>query len=190
VKQKMTTYISFLRGINVGGAKKILMSDLRNIYEGLGFKKVTTYIQSGNVIFQAEDQLYDEEAAEMIGKALFRINGYEVPVLVRTAEKMQKTLINNPFIRDSTLDPEKMHVTFLAEMPQEKQLEKIRNYDYSPERFEIVGKDVFLYCPNGYGTSRLSNGFFENKLKVSSTTRNWRTVNTLVEIATGEPYSK
>jgi uncharacterized protein (DUF1697 family) len=81
-----------------------------------------------------------------------------------------------------------MHVTFLAELPEEKYFEAIRKFDYPPERFEIVGKDIFLYCPNGYGTSKLSNSFFENKLKVSATTRNWRTVNTLVEIATGKPY--
>ncbi len=179
----MTTYISILRGINVGGAKKILMSDLKKIYEGLGFKKVTTYIQSGNVIFQSENHINDEEAANMVEKALFRKYGFEVPVLMRTTEEIHNTLKNNPLLRDKNFDIDKMHVTFLAEQPQKEYLEAIRKYNYSPERFEIVGKDVFLYCPNGYGTTKLSNSFFEYRLKVSATTRNWRTVNTLAGIA-------
>jgi uncharacterized protein (DUF1697 family) len=185
----MTTYVSILRGINVGGAKKILMSDLKHIYEELGFIKVTTYIQSGNVIFQAYNDYSDEKTAKAVEKALFEKYGYEVPVLVRTAEEMENTMKNNPFIRDRNLDPEKMHVTFLAELIKKENLEIITKYDYSPERFEIIGKDVFLYCPNGYGKTKLNNSFFENKLKVSATTRNWRTVNTLGEIATGKPYS-
>lgn len=167
----------------MGGAKKILMEDLKKVYEELGYKKITTYIQSGNVIFQSADHLSDKELAEIIGKAISEKYGYEVPVLARTVEEMEATLINNPFLRDKNLDQEKMHVTFLAELPEKEYLESIRKYDYSPERFEIVGKDVFLYCPNGYGTSKLSNNFIENKLKVLATTRNWRTVNTLAEMA-------
>jgi uncharacterized protein (DUF1697 family) len=183
----MTTYISILRGINVGGAKKILMNDLKEIYEGLGFREVITYIQSGNVIFQSGDFISNELAAETIRNAIFKKYGYEVPVLMRTVEEMQNTLKNNPFPKNKNNNPEKMHVTLLAELPEQQQLEKIRKYDYSPDRFEIIGKDVFLYCPNGYGTTKLSNSFFESRLKVSATTRNWKTVNALVEIATGQP---
>jgi uncharacterized protein (DUF1697 family) len=171
---KMTTYISILRGINVGGAKKILMSDLKSIYEELGFDKVTTYIQSGNVIFQSADPLSDEHAAEMIRNRIFNKYSFDVPVLVRTTDEMQNTQRKNPFSRDNNLDTGKMHVTFLVELPEEKYLEAIQKFDYPPERFEIVGKDIFLYCPNGYGTSKLSNSFFENRLKISATTRNWR----------------
>jgi uncharacterized protein (DUF1697 family) len=179
----MTTYISILRGVNVGGVRKIKMDDLKKLYEELGFDKVITYIQSGNVIFKSEDHLSNEKAALIICNALFRKYGYEVPVLVRTTEEMQNTLISNSFLNDKDLDQDKMHVTFLAKLPEKEHLEAISKYDYSPDRFEIVDKDVFLYCPNGYGTSKLSNSFFENKLKVSATTRNWRTVKTLAEMA-------
>lgn len=179
----MTTFVSILRGINVGGAKKILLNDLKNLYEELGFKKVTTYIQSGNVIFQSVDNLSDKELVGMIRNKISKIYGFDVPVVVRTTKEMQNTLMNNPFPGDKNLDIDKMHVTFLAELPIKEHLESLRKYDYSPERFEIVGKDVFLYCPNGYGIAKLSNTFIENKLKVSATTRNWKTVNTLAEMA-------
>ncbi len=178
----MMTYISILRGINVGGAKKILMGDLKKLYEELGFNKVVTYIQSGNVIFQNAEVLSDEAAAGVITKAIYKKYGFEVPVLVRTQEEMETTQSNNPFPRDKNLDPEKMHVTFLAELPAKEYLDSIIKYHHSPDRFEIIGKDVFLYCPNGYGKTKLSNSFFENKLKVLATTRNWRTVNTLAEM--------
>jgi len=180
----MTTYISILRGINVGGQKKILMSDLKALYEGLGFKEVITYIQSGNVIFNVVDSISDGQAAEMIKQALYQKIRFEVPVLVRTSLEMQTTQRINPFIENKSLDIDKMHVTFLGELPNEENLKHIKKYDYTPDLFHITGKDVFLYCPNGYGTTKLSNSFFESKLKVSATTRNWRTVNTLVEIAT------
>jgi len=179
----MKTYISILRGINVGGARKILMSELKALYEGLGFSDVTTYIQSGNVIFQAKDKMSDEQAAVMIKRAIFHKYAFDVPILVRTADEMQTTQRINPFLANKSLNIEKLHVTFLAEFPKEEYLASIKRFDYSPDQFVITGKDVFLHCPNGYGTTKLSNNFIENKLKVSATTRNWKTVNTLVEIA-------
>jgi uncharacterized protein (DUF1697 family) len=185
----MTTYISILRGFNVGGAKKILMSDLKAIYEGLGFSEVTTYIQSGNVIFQAADHISDEQASVTIKQTIFQKYGFDVPVLVRTIDEMIKTQRINPFLGNRAINVEKtqgrasLHVTFLAELPKQEYLESIKKYDYPPDQFVIVGKDVFIYCPNGYGKTKLNNEFFESKLKVSASTRNWRTVNTLVEIA-------
>jgi uncharacterized protein (DUF1697 family) len=183
----MTTYISILRGINVSGAKKIVMSDLKTLYEELGFKEVTSYIQSGNVIYQAEGIITGEQAAEMIKHAVFQKYQFDVPVLVRKLREMQTILRTNPFLEDKSLDIGKLHVTFLSELPKEEYLASIKKYNYSPDLFFIAGKDVFLYCPNGYGTTKLSNSFFEDKLKVSASTRNWRTVNMLVEIASQKP---
>lgn len=180
----MTTYISILRGINVSGAKKILMNDLKALYEGLKFSMVTTYIQSGNVIFQAADNISDEEATARIKQAIFQKYNFDVPVLVRTADEMKTTQRINPFLDNKNLNIEKLHVTFLAELPKQEYLVSIKGFNYSPDQFVIIGKDVFLHCPNGYGTTKLSNSFFENNLKISATTRNWRTVNAMVEIAT------
>lgn len=180
----MITYISILRGINVGGQKKILMKDLKALYEELGFEEVTNYIQSGNVIFKAQDHMTDIQAAEMIMQSIFQKYGFKVQVLIRTIDEMINTQMINPFMENKEIDIKKLHFTFLTDMPNPEYLESIKNFDYPPDQFVIVGKDVFVYCPNGYGKSKISNDFFENKLKVSATTRNWRTVNTLVEIAT------
>jgi len=184
----MTTYISILRGINVGGAKKIMMGDLKMLYEELGFGNITTYIQSGNIIFQAMDHISDEQGATKIKQAIFQKYGFEVPVLVRTDEEMNAMQRINPFLDKKEIDLEKLHVTFLAEMPQPEYLTSIEKFDFSPDQFDIIGKDVFLYCPNGYGKTKINNDFFESKLKVSASTRNWRTVCTLVDIATKKPY--
>lgn len=178
----METYISILRGINVGAHKKIQMTDLKVLYGDLKFKNVTTYIQSGNVIFKANKQS-DEVLAHKIEKAIYERYGFEVPVIIRSAEEMKNIIAVNPFLKEPNINEEKLHVTFLTETPDKAKIESIKDLDYSPDRFIIIDKKIFLYCPNGYGITKLSNNFFENKLKVSATTRNWKTVNKLVEIA-------
>lgn len=172
-----------LRGINVSGQKKILMIDLKELYEKLGFKKVRTYIQSGNVIFETQSKLSQEQIAERIKSAIFNKYKFDVPVLVKSLNEVQNTLITNPFIKEENVIHDRIYVTFLTELPKNNELEKIKTLDCSPDKFIIINKEVFLYCPNKYGESKLSNNFFENKLKVSATTRNWKTVNKLVEIA-------
>jgi uncharacterized protein (DUF1697 family) len=182
----MQTFISILRGINVSGQKKILMAELKVLYESLGFKEVKTYIQSGNVIFSLEDEKSstDQELARKIEKAIAEKYNFQVPVLVRTVDEMKNTLAENPFIKENKdIETDKLHVTFLAEEPVKANLEAIKTLDYLPDRFIISGKEVFLYIPDKYGETKLSNKFFETKLKVSATTRNWNTVNKLVELA-------
>lgn len=178
----MKTYISILRGINVSGQKKILMQDLKVLYENLGFEKVTTYIQSGNVIFQSNESL-STEFAKKIEEAVAEKYKFNVPVIVRKADEMQKVVESNPFLNEQMIDVNKLHVTFLSETPSQENLKKISVADFFPDRFIIEGKEVFLYIPEAYGTTKLSNTFFENKLKVSATTRNWKTVNKLAEMA-------
>jgi uncharacterized protein (DUF1697 family) len=179
----MKTYISILRGINVGGHKKILMIDLKALFEKSGFKNVATYIQSGNILFQEKENVSTGQLVVKIRNAISQRYQFDVPVIVRSLSEMQKTLTNNPFIDDKTMNVEKLHVTFLAEIPEKESLRSINKLDYSPDKFIIIGNDVFLYCPGSYGDTKLSNNFFENKLKVAATTRNWKTVNTLVELA-------
>lgn len=175
------TYISILRGINVGN-KQIKMADLQKLYEDLGFENITTYIQSGNVIFSVKESIGDSKVAEQIEKKIADQYPFEVPVIVRTVEEWQAGIDANPFLKRQDVEPDKLHVTFLAEAPGRESLEKIAGYDYPPDEFEIVGKEVYLRCPNGYGRTKLSNTFFESKLKVTATTRNWKTVKKLLEL--------
>ncbi|OGU11601.1 MAG: hypothetical protein A2X61_16605 [Ignavibacteria bacterium GWB2_35_12] len=181
----METYISILRGINVSGQKKIQMADLKALYEELKFKNIITYIQSGNVIFKAEKKLSCTELSKKIEKKIFDKYNFEVPVIIRTVAEMKKVITTNPFLRKKGIDTERLYVTFLAEAAMKADLEKIEKLEFNPEKFIIIGKEVYLHCPNGYGRTKLNNNFFENKLNVTATTRNWNTVNRLVEMGEG-----
>src|SRR6202008_1647475 len=93
-------------------------------------------------------------------------------------------LQNNPFINKRKEDVTKLHVTFLSAEPEKANIDKIKGGNYVADEFRVTGKTVYLFCPNGYGNTKLSNTFFENKLKVTATTRNWKTINELVIMAT------
>lgn len=179
----MTTYISILRGINVGGQKKIQMSDLKSLYEGLNLRDVITYIQSGNAIFKSDQETLIPELVKRIESAISGKYNFVVPVIIRTIDEIKKTLSVNPFFREKGIDIEKLHVTFLETKPQAINVDNISKFDFSPDKFKIIDREVYLYCPNGYGISKLSNNFFENKLKMKVTTRNWKTINKLIELA-------
>lgn len=179
----MQTFISILRGINVSGQKKILMAELKAIYESLKLKDIITYIQSGNVIFKSEKSLSDLEFAAKIEKAIYKKYGFEVPVIIRNKDEIQKIISINPFLKEKNMEEKRLYVTFLSEIPTKKNIESIKSFDFSPDQFLIIGKEVYLCVPNGYGETKLSNNFFEKKLKVNATTRNWNTVRKLLELA-------
>lgn len=170
----MTKFIAILRGINVGGRRKLPMNELRKLFEELGFSEVQTYIQSGNVIFLSESS--EKEISEVVEKAIFERYNFRVPVICRSAEDLQQSIAENPFFQKPSKEIERLHLTFLKELPEKEQLQKLARYDFSPDKFEVKGKDVFLYCCAGYSKTKLSNSFFENKLQVPATTRNWKTV--------------
>lgn len=178
----MAKLISILRGINVGGKRKILMADLRALYEELGLKNTQTYIQSGNAIFDYTGKKKIAAIESMIYKAIHKKYDFEVPVIVRTVKEIAEAYNNNPFAPEDT-PIEHLHLTFLKEVPEKENLEKIKTYDYSPDKFEIIGKDAYIYCEGKYHKSKLTNNFFEKKLKVSATTRNWKTMKKLLELS-------
>jgi uncharacterized protein (DUF1697 family) len=179
----METYISLLRGINVSGQKKILMTELKLLYEKIAFTKVRTYIQSGNVIFSIAKKKDSKELAGMIAIALFEKYGFEVPVLVFTKKEIEEIVSHNPFLADEQKDRDKMHVTLLESLPGQEEINSLAGIESSPDLFSRVGKAVYLFCPNGYGNTKLNNNFFEKKLKQKATTRNWKTMTILNELA-------
>ena len=178
----METYISILRGINVSGHRIIKMEKLRELYADLGFKNVKTYIQSGNVVFQAKGKSNDELSLK-IEKSIKENLGFEVPVIVIELKELKQILKSNPFLKDKTKDISFLHITFLSGNPNQEDLDKIINVKYEQDEFSLIKKAVYLYCPNGSGNSKLTNTFFENKLKVNATTRNWKTALELLNIA-------
>ena len=180
----MKTYISILRGINVGGKKKIIMAELAKLYEELKFLNVTTYIQSGNVIFNSDSNISNKSISELIVNAIVKKYAFDVPVLVRAIDEFENIIKLNPFISQKDIDLEKLHVTFLEDEPAKEKTDKIKSLDdFSPDKFIIIEKEIYLYCPVDNGSTKLSNIFFESKLKVKATTRNWKTVNKLFELA-------
>lgn len=178
----MPAYISILRGINVSGNRMIKMDELRKMYESLKFKNVKTYIQSGNVLFE-NMKMKPADLEKQISKQILKQFGFEVPVLVKDAEEFKTVLKNNPFVNVRKEDITKLHVTFLADEPNQTNVEKIKTGNYGADEFIISGKTVYLFCPNGYGNTKLNNTFFESKLKTSATTRNWKTINELAKMA-------
>ena len=179
----MQTFISILRGINVSGQKKILMADLKALYESLHFKEVATYIQSGNVVFKSDAKLSDVQLAQKIEKAIGAKYNFEVPVMIRSIEEWEKAISQNSFTKEKNIDLKKLHITFLSEVPARENVESIKNADFLPDQFVIKGKEIYLHIPESYGETKLSNNFFEKKLKTKATTRNWNTVNKLFEMA-------
>lgn len=159
------------------------MPTLTQLYREQGFQNVISYIQSGNVVFDTPKRFSPVNLARRIEDFIGAQFGFQVPVLVRTLDEMKRTVSVNPFLKVKGIQPDKLYVTFLSELPAEERTEAISQVEGSSDRFVIIGKDVFLYCPGGYGKTRLSNNFFENKLGVSATTRNWKTVNMLLELA-------
>ncbi|MBX2840606.1 MAG: DUF1697 domain-containing protein [Flammeovirgaceae bacterium] len=177
----MRKYIAILRGINVSGQKKIKMAELKSYLAELAFVNIQTYIQSGNVLFDTEATDARVLAGQVSGKIKEKY-GFEVPVIVKTVAEFEKVANHNPFNETWANDDRKLLVTFLDEIPTKENLDKLKLVKSGEDEFQLIGKNIYLHCPNGYGTTKFSNNLFENKLKVTATTRNWRTVNKLVEL--------
>jgi uncharacterized protein (DUF1697 family) len=160
------------------------MDALKKMYEKLGFSDITTYVQSGNVVFKsktAEPKRLEQLISDEIEKAF----GFQVPVIVLTAESLETIINQNPFADNNKNEPAFMHVTFLSEPPQPFDREDIFSKKAPEEEIFFSDRTVYLYCPNGYGQTKLSNSFLEKKLKVGATTRNWKSTSKLLEIALG-----
>jgi uncharacterized protein (DUF1697 family) len=178
----MNTYISILRGVNVSGHMMIKMDDLRQLYADLGFINVRTYIQSGNVIFQSSVTM-PKELEMKIETQILNKYSFKIPVIVKAINELNGIVNNNPFLADKSKDESFLHVTFLSTEPDRLSVGKILEVHFPDEEFVISGSSIYLYCPKGYGKTKLSNKYFENKLKVIATTRNWKTTKMLLKMA-------
>lgn len=180
----MTRYVALLRGINVG-KNPLSMERLRELCVELGFQSVRTYVQSGNVLFDARG------SASKLSKELERQLAGEVrlpvTVILRTIAELETVLACNPFLKDKAIDRSKLHVTFLASAATKDASAKLASIEAGPDRYHIAGKEVFLYCPEGYGRTKLSNNAIEKRLSVRATTRNWNTVSKLCAMAREGP---
>ena len=172
----MSIYISLLRGVNVSGHRKIRMTELRALYERFGYRSVRTYLQSGNIVFS--DREGGSDHAITIQTAIYSEFGHKVLVLVIPEATFVGIVDSNPLVRRTDIDESFLHVTFLFEPPRmsfpRSSLPRSEN-----ESVVFHKGHLYLYCPNGYGRTKINNNYFEKLLKVPATTRNWKTVNAL-----------
>jgi uncharacterized protein (DUF1697 family) len=178
----MITYIAILRGINVSGKRIIKMDALKQLFAELGNENIRTYIQSGNIVFENKKS-NAKQLEKLLSAELKKQFGFDVPVLVYDKNEFKSIIDNNPFVHNKLIDPAHLHITFLNEEPKSAAVNKISASEFSPDEFSVIGKAVYLFCPNGYGTTKLTTGFFESKLSTSATTRNWKTTNQLLVMA-------
>ncbi len=168
----MSIYIALLRGINVGGHKKVPMAELRELLTNNGFQNVQTYIQSGNVIFESlVEQINNIE--EQIKKAILDHFGFDVSVIVKTRPELQAVFDDCPFIE---VKKEKSYFTMLSSKPNKELVELASKKNYPDEEYVIINDCIYFYCAKGYGQAKFSNNFFERKLKVTATARNYKTM--------------
>ncbi len=177
----MPTYIAILRGINVSGSKLLKMSDLKAAMHQMGYEKTETYIQSGNVKFEAT-ATPSALLAKNIREEIKDRFDYEVPVIVLTKEDLQKITSANPFLKNENTELKALYVTFLKEIPTAENLKLLADIKSQDDIFEVVDNIIYLYCPNGYGRTKLTNNLFEKKLGIAATSRNWKTVIKLLEM--------
>jgi uncharacterized protein (DUF1697 family) len=157
------------------------MADLRALYERHGHDDVTTYVQSGNVVSRAATRSA-RAVEESIERAVADDLGLSVTVLVRTPAQLATVLGANPFVRVGG-DPKSLHVTFFARAPGKDAVGALDGGAFAPDEFRVHGQEVYVSCPNGYGRTKINNSWFERKLGVAATTRNWKTVTQLVELS-------
>jgi len=171
----MKTFIVILRGINVSGKNILPVAELRALLVKLKFENVKTYIQSGNIVLNSD--LSKEEVIVKVKNGITSAFGYDVSVLARTIEEWEKAIENNPYPVDNH---KIVSFTFLSEVSTENFIEVNSTND---DVYTIVNDMVYMYCPDGFGRTKLTNNLFEKKLKVTATSRNYRTTIKLLELA-------
>lgn len=175
----MNTYICLLRGINVGGHRKIKMADLKTLFTSLGYTEVVTYIQSGNIIFKSHEKDIDE-ITTVLKKTIVDTYGFELPVFVLT-RKMLTQVYENYALSPEYI--ESSYFTLLHTIPSTEHKALVNNLELPNEHFVATQNCVYLYPEKGYGKAKATNTFFEKKLNVVATTRNYKTIVKLLELS-------
>jgi uncharacterized protein (DUF1697 family) len=180
MKKDSSRHVALLRGINVGGKNMLPMKELAAMFAKAGCADVTTYIQSGNVVFCAEDKVVEGLGAGIAKQVEARF-GIRVPVVLRAAAEIDAVLRANPFLKAGASE-ETLHVCFLADRPGKDLVAGLDAGRSTPDAFAVVGREIYMQLVNGMARTKLTNAYFDSKLKTVSTMRNWRTVLKLAEM--------
>jgi uncharacterized protein (DUF1697 family) len=179
-------YVALLRGINVGGRRRVEMAPLRELVEQLSMREVLTYLQSGNIVFTSEIRDRDE-LASMLSDAIAGRFGFEVPVVCRSAEELRRSAEENPFLLAGA-DSAACSVGFLSEVPSDDRVGELAQrlepaLTSSGHGFAIQGAEIYIHHPGGFGRSPVTNSVIDRVLKVTSTIRNATSVAALARLA-------
>jgi uncharacterized protein (DUF1697 family) len=175
----MKSYFALLRGINVSGHNLIKMTALKTCFQELDFQNIKTYLQSGNIVYQSS-MVDTKMMGDIIKLKIEQEFGFTIPVLVITLDYLEKVISQNPFLNDSLKDPAFFHITFLYSDHYLPVFDQIENRKKENEAIVLDQDVIYLYCPDGYGQTKLTNTFIESKLKVGATTRNWKTLHAVL----------
>jgi uncharacterized protein (DUF1697 family) len=167
----------------MAGHNMIKMTSLAEMFRKIGFADAETFIQSGNIVFSDLEKIPEARLAEKIQNSIFDYFGLDIPAMIRTPDDLREIIAKNPFGTEQNFNPERLAVIFLHKKPSQAQTDKVKDVSYPPDKFRITGREIFIYCPNGFGKSKIYTGFFENKMKIKGTGRNWNTINALLGIA-------
>lgn len=181
----MTTHLALLRGINVSGHNMIKMEALKAALEAIGFQNVRTYIQSGNVFVDTEEESASK-VGFMIKQEIFKVFGHEVPVIVIGKEDLLACFKNNPFMDEKEADSKKLYVAFVSIPLKKESINDLKISQFKPDEAAIDQNRIFIKYAVGAGKTRLDQKYIEKKLNVISTIRNWNTVTQLLKIYEGE----
>jgi uncharacterized protein (DUF1697 family) len=176
----MKPYICLLRSVNVSGVNIIKMAALKTFFESLRFQNVATYIQSGNVLFNSEEMPSPSYLEEKIQE---KFNTKNVAVVLKTPEELTEIIEQNPFKHHPNLDPKKHYVHFLETIPEEPLTTALSNISFKHEFFIVMKNVIYVYYEADQSRAKLSNAFFEKKLRTRATARNWNTTNTLLSLS-------
>jgi uncharacterized protein (DUF1697 family) len=174
-------HVALLRGINVGG-KMLPMKELMGLFVAAGCRDVTTYIQSGNVVFSADAKVV-AGLDSLVTARVEKLFGLRVPVVLRTAAEIDAVIRGNPFLKAGAGE-EMLHVCFLADLPDADRVAGLDAGRSAPDSFAVVGREIYMQLVNGAAKTKLTNAYFDSKLRTVSTMRNWRTVLKLAELLT------
>lgn len=176
----MRKWIVLLRGINVSGQKKIIMVELRSLIESAGFSNVQTYIQSGNIILDAEDS-YDQFAIESrVSQIILKHYSYKVDVFALEPSWLEKTARANPFLNLTDVDTRQLALAILDTAPGDENIKRLDDFNTDPDEYVVSGRVIYIRYVNGAGKSKLSNNLIESKLRLKATGRNWNTTLKLI----------
>ncbi|MBU2927749.1 DUF1697 domain-containing protein [Winogradskyella psychrotolerans] len=175
----MMTYIALLRGINVGGHKKVPMAELRELLTNSGLQHVKTYIQSGNIIFQSS--VNDTNfLTNQIQSLILNQFGFEVPVIIKSQQELRTIYNNCPFSEDRKVES---YFVMLSKAPDQKLVDVASKKKYPNDDYVILNDCIYLHCEKGYGRSKFNLNFFEKKLNVNATARNYKTIVKLLSLS-------